>query len=93
MSGEMRPHLQSANREAIAWGVPRRGSPYGYVAPDIAGDLHHSMTWAWRILEYVPKNGKYKNWPIQELASAPLLLRPSHSERGAAADPRRRLHS
>jgi hypothetical protein len=23
----------------------------------------HSMTWAWRILEYVPKNDKYKEWP------------------------------
>jgi hypothetical protein len=63
MSGEMRPHLQSANVKQLAWGVPRRGSPYSYVAPDIAGDLHHSMTWAWRILEYVPKNDKYKEWP------------------------------
>ena len=39
----------------LAWGVQRKGSPFSYVAPDVAGDLHTSLSGAWRILEYVPK--------------------------------------
>src|SRR5262249_10117771 len=37
---------------ALAWGVPRKGSPFHYVAPDFRADAHNSMTWAWRLLEY-----------------------------------------
>ena len=47
----------------LAWGVQRKGSPFSYVAPDFTGELHNSMTAAWRILEYVPKPDKYKEWP------------------------------
>ena len=47
----------------LAWGVQRRGSPYSYVAPDVAGELHNSMNWSWRLLEYIPKPDKYKEWP------------------------------
>jgi uncharacterized protein (DUF2235 family) len=38
----------------LAWGVQRKGSPFSYVRPDIRGELHNSMTPAWRILEYLP---------------------------------------
>ena len=41
----------------LAFGVQRKGSPYSYVAPDAAGDLHDSMTAAWRILEQIPEGG------------------------------------
>ena len=47
----------------LAWGVQRKGSPYSYVAPDVTGELHNSMTAAWRPLEYLPKADKHKEWP------------------------------
>jgi uncharacterized protein (DUF2235 family) len=50
----------------LAWGVKRKGSPFTYVAPDVAGMLHDSMNWAWRLLEYVPKKAGYKEWPTRQ---------------------------
>jgi uncharacterized protein (DUF2235 family) len=50
----------------LAWGVHRMGSPYSYVAPDVEGELHNSMTLAWRGLEYIPKPDKYKEWPARQ---------------------------
>jgi uncharacterized protein (DUF2235 family) len=50
----------------LAWGVPRKGSPFSYVVPDIRGELHDSMTAAWRVLEYLPKKDRYKEWPDRE---------------------------
>src|SRR5262249_4639893 len=50
----------------LAWGAPRKGSPFSYVVPDIRGELHDSMTAAWRLLEYVPKKDRYKEWPDRE---------------------------
>ena len=50
----------------LAWGVQRKGSPFSYVAPDIRGELHNSMTAAWRLLEYIPKKDKYKEWPARQ---------------------------
>jgi uncharacterized protein (DUF2235 family) len=47
----------------LAWGVQRKGSPYSYVAPGVTGELHNSLTPAWRVLEYFPKPDKYKEWP------------------------------
>ena len=47
----------------LAWGVPRKGSPFSYVAPDVKGELHDSMSRGWRLLEYVPKSDRYKEWP------------------------------
>lgn len=49
----------------LAWGVQRKGSPFSYVAPEIRGQLHDSMTPAWRLLEYLPKKDKYKEWPAR----------------------------
>ncbi len=46
----------------LAWGIQRKGSPFSYVAPDIAGPLHDSMTKAWRLLEYIPKKDTLKEW-------------------------------
>jgi len=51
------------NIRQLAYGVQRKGSPYSYVAPDVAGELHNSMSAAWRLLEYVPRADKYKEWP------------------------------
>lgn len=47
----------------LAWGVQRRGSPFSYVTPDVAGEMHDPMTWGWRLLEYLPKKATYKEWP------------------------------
>jgi uncharacterized protein (DUF2235 family) len=47
----------------LAWGVHRKGSPYSYVAPGVTGELHNSLTPAWRVLEYFPKPDRYKEWP------------------------------
>jgi uncharacterized protein (DUF2235 family) len=50
----------------LAWGVQRKGSPFSYVAPDILRDPHDSMTVGWRILEYIPKADKYKEWKSRQ---------------------------
>ena len=50
----------------LAWGVQRKGSPFSYVAPDVAGKVHTSLKGAWWILEYIPKNDKYKEWPTRQ---------------------------
>jgi hypothetical protein len=44
----------------LAWGKQRKGSPFGYVAPDTTSDPHDSMTNVWRVLEWIPKADKYK---------------------------------
>jgi len=49
----------------LAWGVPRKGSPFSYVRPDIMRDPHDSMSTVWRLLEWLPKNDKYKEWPAR----------------------------
>lgn len=46
----------------LAWGIQRKSSPFSYVAPDPTGELHNSMTWAWRPLEWWPKADRYKEW-------------------------------
>jgi len=46
----------------LAWGRPRKNSPFSYVRPSVAGQMHNSMTAAWRMLEYLPKNTRYKEW-------------------------------
>jgi uncharacterized protein (DUF2235 family) len=50
----------------LAWGRQRKGSPFTYVAPDVRGDLHHSLTGAWWLLEFLPKSDKYKEWPARK---------------------------
>jgi uncharacterized protein (DUF2235 family) len=50
----------------LAWGRERKNSPFRYVEPAYtgkAGSLHNSMSAAWRVLEYLPKRAKYKEWP------------------------------
>ena len=51
----------------LAWGVQRKGSPFSYVAPDVSGDLHDSLTGAWWILEFLPKSAKYREWPARKV--------------------------
>ena len=50
----------------LAWGVPRKGSPFSYVRPDIMRDPHNSMSSIWRLLEWWPKRDKYKEWSARK---------------------------
>lgn len=50
----------------LAWGVQRKGSPFSYVRPNELRDPHDSMSAAWRLLEWLPKKEKYKEWPHQK---------------------------
>jgi uncharacterized protein (DUF2235 family) len=47
----------------LAWGVPRKGSPFSYVAPNPEATLHQSLHGAWWLLEFLPKSASYKEWP------------------------------
>jgi len=46
----------------LGWGIQRKGSPFTYVVPDFMRVPHNSMSIGWRILEYIPKADKYKEW-------------------------------
>jgi len=59
----------AVNRQTVnqlAWGIPRKGSPFRYVAPNFTADAHDSMNFAWRLLEYLPKSDAYKEWPERQ---------------------------
>lgn len=47
----------------LGWGLPRRGSNHTYVPPDATAPLHDSMTGGWPLLEWIPKQDKWKEWP------------------------------
>jgi uncharacterized protein (DUF2235 family) len=46
----------------LVLGKTRGGSKYTYVAPDAGAKLHVSMTTGWKILEYLPKKAKWREW-------------------------------
>ena len=46
----------------LAWGKPRKGSPFTYVEPGFDKDSHNSMSPLWRSLEWFPKRDRYKEW-------------------------------
>jgi hypothetical protein len=52
----------------LGWGRQRKSSPFSYVKPDVMADPHDSMTAGWRVLEYLPKKDKYKEWPQRKSA-------------------------
>lgn len=43
-----------------------QGSTRHYVAPDPNADLHDSMTWAWSLLEILPKSVKRREWKARK---------------------------
>lgn len=66
MIGEARKHQLEVNPRTVnqlAWGKSRKNSPFKYVAPDYAADMHNSMNFAWRALEMFPKDARYREWP------------------------------
>ncbi|MFL6817506.1 MAG: DUF2235 domain-containing protein [Bradyrhizobium sp.] len=50
----------------LAWGIQRKGSPFSYVAPDLTQAPHDSMSAGWRMLEYLPKSDRYKEWEARQ---------------------------
>ena len=51
----------------LGWGLPRPGSDHIYVAPDATAPLHVSLTAAWEILEWIPKQAKWREWPERKV--------------------------
>lgn len=47
----------------VAEGEPFAGGQHDYVAPDVHAPIHDSMSWVWKLLEYWPKNRKWKRFP------------------------------
>jgi hypothetical protein len=41
---------------------PRKGSNHAYVAPDATAKFHVSMTPGWKLLEWLPKRIKWREW-------------------------------
>jgi hypothetical protein len=58
--------VNPATVNQLAWGRQRQGSPFSYVAPDFMSAAHDSMSAAWRLLEYIPKADKYKEWKARK---------------------------
>lgn len=50
----------------LVWGLPRPGSRHSYVPPNANGELHVSLKGLWEILEWLPKQAKWKEWPERE---------------------------
>lgn len=47
----------------LVWGMPRPRSTHYYAPPSVTDPLHDSMNAAWEILEWLPKQEKYREWP------------------------------
>ncbi len=50
----------------LGWGWPRPHSSHKYVPPSPTAQLHVSLTGLWWILEFLPKQNKYKEWPARK---------------------------
>jgi len=46
-------------------GKARRGSEHKYAEPSASAELHISATRAWRILEWLPKKERWREWPTR----------------------------
>lgn len=58
--------VNRATVNQLAWGVPRKGSPFRYCVPSVTGNLHNSMNAVWRALEVLPKRGTFREWPARD---------------------------
>jgi hypothetical protein len=66
--------INSAMRNHLVLGRPRAGASTVFVKPDATADAHDSMTWGWRLLEWIPKSARWREWPRPELAGFYLPL-------------------
>ena len=55
--------INTAMMNHLVEGRARKGSHHSYVPPDPSGKLHDSMRGFWKLLEWIPKSDKLKEWP------------------------------
>ncbi|MBP2310696.1 T6SS phospholipase effector Tle1-like catalytic domain-containing protein [Azospirillum melinis] len=60
-------HVNDAMVDHLVHGRPRPGSRHSYVAPDATADMHQSMTAGWRLLEWLPKRARWREWTDREV--------------------------
>ncbi len=66
MIQQAKPHGLNVNMAMfnhLAEGKAREGSEHRYAEPSTSAELHTSATGAWRLLEWLPKNVKWREWP------------------------------
>jgi hypothetical protein len=88
MIREAVPHglqIKPAMRNHLVLGRPRAGAKSVFVKPDATACLHNSMTWGWRLLEWLPKV-RWNAGPNRRFAG---LYMP-RAEQRVIADPNRR---
>ena len=49
----------------LVLGENPKNSAWQYAAPSETADLHNSMSWVWKILEYLPKRAHRIEWPAR----------------------------
>jgi uncharacterized protein (DUF2235 family) len=65
MIREARAHglkINTAMKNHLVLGRPRKGASRTYSAPAADGPLHKSLTWGWRAIEWIPKRVKWRTW-------------------------------
>ena len=62
-------------RKKIVDGQNIEGESIRYTAPDPNADLHDSMNWAWRVLEWLPKSARLKEWKSRKTVAGMYLPR------------------
>jgi uncharacterized protein (DUF2235 family) len=55
--------INTALRDHLVFGKTYLNSKHQYVPPCATAELHQSLTWAWKLLEWIPKRTKYEEWP------------------------------
>lgn len=75
--------------DRLVYGRNPQGSSRHYVAPDPHAPLHQSMNAAWRVLEYLPKRARHREWPGRRIVAGFYLPRgePRFIAADAAIDP------
>nr|WP_137827991.1 DUF2235 domain-containing protein [Methylobacterium sp. L1A1] len=51
------------------------GAPTDYVPPDAQAKIHDSMNAGWRILEWLPKSARWREWPARRVVAGCYLPR------------------
>jgi uncharacterized protein (DUF2235 family) len=55
--------IDQAMVDHLALGLAPQDSKRPYVAPSATAELHNSMNAAWQVLEWMPKQTKWQDWP------------------------------
>ncbi|MEO6716085.1 MAG: DUF2235 domain-containing protein [Novosphingobium sp.] len=80
--------ISEANFRHLVEGEMTAPPQHPYVAPNARAKLHKSLTWAWWVLEVLPKRIKYREWKRWSLLGRYLPLgEPRKVRAGAVIDP------